>query len=382
MTRVDIRPELLIWAVERAGLSQAAAAKRFPKFPEWRSGRLKPTLKQLEGFAKATHTPVGFLFLIEPPVETVPLPDFRTIKDRGVHRPSADLLDTIYICQQRQEWYREYARSTGEAPLPFVGSVRLGADVVATAASISEVLGFDLDQRRRTGTWEKALDDFLNQADELGILVMRNGVVLNNTKRKLDPDEFRGFAMADPLAPVIFINGADTKSAQMFTLAHELVHIWLGQSALSNAWAIPDSSHDVERWSNEVAAEILVPLAAFRQAHNPIADQFGEMQRLANQFKVSTLVILRRMYDAGRFTREEFWDAFAGELGRVRALVPKGGGGDFHRTEAIRVSKRFARALLVSTLEGNTLYRDTFRMLGFSKEATFRSFAQSLGVLA
>lgn len=133
MNRVEVKPDLLRWARERAGLSTGALARRFLKLEAWECGALHPTLKQLEGFARATHTPVDFLFLDSPPAEHVPIPDFRTVAQARIGHPSPDLLGTIYLCQQRQDWYREFARSTGERPLDFVGSVRLGDDVVATA---------------------------------------------------------------------------------------------------------------------------------------------------------------------------------------------------------------------------------------------------------
>ena len=377
--RVDVLPEMLRWARERAGFSVPALTPRFPKLAAWERGEALPTLKQLEGFAKATYTPVGFLFFREPPVESVPIPDFRTVENMHVGHPSPDLLDTVYICQQRQEWYRDFARSTGEDPLGFVGSAQRTDEVVGTAASIREQLGFDLEERRRIPTWTDALRLFIAQADALGILVMCSGVVLNNNRRHLDPDEFRGFAMADDLAPLVFINGADTKAAQMFTLAHELAHIWLGQSAVSDAQAARTPDHEVERWCNSVAAELLVPLAAVREEYDSGADLRTEVDRLARRFKISTLVVLRRIYDAGGLTRDGLREAYANELERLRS-IPRGTGGDFYLTQAARVSKRFARALVVSTLEGQTLHRDAFRMLGFSKLDTFHELGRSLGL--
>jgi Zn-dependent peptidase ImmA (M78 family) len=377
--RVEVKPELLRWARERAAFDLGELAHRFPQLDAWERGAAHPTLKQVERFAKATHTPVGFLFLQEPPIERVPIPDFRTVDNEHIGRPSPDLLDTIYICQQRQEWYRDFARSTGEEPLPFVGSARLTSDIEATASSIRRLLGFDIEERRRMPTWTEALRRFIEQADTLGILVMCSGVVLNNNSRRLDPDEFRGFAMADDLAPLIFINGADTKAAQMFTMAHELAHIWLGQSGVSDSQASRVPEHQVERWCNRVAAELLVPLSVFREEYQANEELAAEVDRLARRFKVSTLVILRRIHDAGGLTQEQFWKAYEEEIGRLRA-IPKGSGGDFYLTQAARVSKRFARALVVSTLEGQTLHRDAFRLLGFSKLATFRQLGHSLGV--
>ena len=379
MSHVIVKPEMLQWACERAGRSVENLSIRFPKIGLWTRGEASPTLKQLESFAKVTHTPIGYFFLPVPPVERIPIPDFRTVGNSYITHPSPDLLDTVYICQQRQEWYREFARSIGERPLPFVASVSSTNDVEKAAASIRHALGFDIEERRQMPTWTDALRRFIEQADTLGILVMVSGVVGSNNRRRLDPQEFRGFALADDFAPLVFINGSDTKSAQMFTLAHELAHIWLGQSALSDAQAAQVPENQVERWCNFVAAELLVPLAVLRDEYkknNPLGD---EINRLAKYFKVSTLVILRRIYDAGGLKKDQFWKAYHEELERLLA-IPSGSGGNFYLTQAARVSKRFARALVASTLEGQTLHRDAFRMLGFSKLETFRDLGRSLGV--
>ncbi len=381
MLRVEVKPEMLRWACERAGFDLAELAHRIPQVSAWEHGETHPTLKQLERFAKATRTPVGFLFLQEPPIERIPIPDLRTVGGGRIERPSPDLLDTVYICQQRQEWYRDFARSIGEESLLFVGSADVSSDVEATAAGMRSTLGFDLDERRRFPTWTEALRRFIEQADGLGVLVMVSGIVGSNTRRRLDPDEFRGFALADDLAPLVFINGADTKAAQMFTLAHELSHLWLGESALSDVGPLSSPSQRTEAWCNRVAAEFLLPLDALREAYREGAEIRPEGDRLARMFKVSTLVILRRIHDAGGITRNQLRHAYEEELGRLQA-VPRGSGGDFYLTQAARVGRRFARALVASTLEGQTLHRDAFRLLGFSKLATFRDLGQSLGVVS
>ena len=379
--RVAVKPELLRWARERSKLNRDDLQRRFPHVEDWERGTAQPTFRQLEAFAKATHAPIGYLFLPEPPVENIPIPDFRTIAGVQIGRPSPDLLETIYVCQQRQEWYRDYAKSIGEQPLGFVGSARLGDDVATTAARMRHALGLDLEERRRTPTWTDALRRFIEQADELGVLVMCSGVVLNNNYRRLDPAEFRGFAMVDGYAPLVFINGADTKSAQMFTLAHELAHIWLGQSALSDAQASLVPTNEIERWCNQVAAELLVPLDLLRAEYQAQSDLRSEVDRLARRFKVSNLVVLRRVYDAGALSYGDFQRAYETELERLLA-IPSGSGGNFYLTQAARVSKRFARALVASTLEGQTLHRDAFRMLGFSKLSTFQELGRSLAVIA
>ena len=377
--RVPVPAGVLRWACDRGRLKPETLARRFPAFPAWTSGAENPTLRQLESFAKASRTPIGFFFLAEPPEERLPIPDFRTIADRPVGRPSADLLDTIYLCQQRQAWYRDNARLEGEAPLDFVGSVSRSDDVEAIADRIRAALRFDLEERRRLTTWTAALRLFVEQANSLGVLVMVSGVVGSNTRRRLDYREFRGFALVDDLAPVIFVNGADSKSAQMFTLAHELAHIWLGESALSDSQdrVIPD--HETERFCNHVAAEILVPIRSVRTEYRPSAPLPVEALRLARHFRVSTLVVLRRLHEVGALARQEYWNAYDEELDRLRA-VARDSGGDFYRSTGARVSKQFARAVIGATLEGRSSYTEAFRLLGFRKMATFNELSRRLGL--
>lgn len=383
MNRVPINPNLLRWARERAGLDTLALTGRFPHLSAWEDGDVLPTLKQLEVFAHAVHVPIGYLFLPEPPDELLPIPDFRTLAGRAMTRPSPNLLDMIYACQERQGWYREFAQVTRQPELAFVGSATLDTPPEQVAATMRARLGFDLDARRECPTWNEALRLFIQQADQVGVLVMVSGVVLNNNRRHLDPDEFRGFAISDHLAPLVFINGADTKAAQMFTLAHELAHLWLGASALSDAGAAPIAGNRREEvWCNRVAAELLVPLAVFRAELRADEAHDEMLARLARRFKVSTLVILRRLLDAGRLDQAQFDEVWRRELERLRNLGRGAtGGGDFYRTTVARVSRRFARALVESTLEGQTLYRDAFRMLGISKTETFHQLGRSVGVL-
>ncbi|MGH7553311.1 MAG: ImmA/IrrE family metallo-endopeptidase [Longimicrobiales bacterium] len=378
--RADVRPDMIRWARERANASRSDLSKRFPRLADWEQGKTAPTLKQLEKFARAVYVPIGYLFLPEPPDEQLPIPDFRVGRAPG-ESPSPNLLDTVYICQGRQAWYADYARIAGEPSRAFVGSLTTSDLVERAAAAIRESIGFDLEARRRYPTWTDALRAFIAQAETAGVLVMCSGIVHNNTHRKLDPDEFRGFAMVDPLAPLVFVNGADTKASQMFTLAHELAHVWLGLSALTDSEPTTFEGADIEVWCNRVAAELLVPLAVLREDLRPDAAVPNEIVRLARRFKVSTLVILRRMLDAGALTRTRFNKQYEAELSRI-AQRPKTSGGDFYLTQPVRASRRFVTALVESTLEGRTLYRDAFRMLGISKVETFNELGRAVHAIA
>lgn len=379
MTRVSVKRELLEWAWDRSGLVEDKLLDRFPKFEAWKRGDEIPTLRQLEGFAKATHTPIGYFFLASPPIERVPIPDFRTIENELIDRPSPDLLDTIYICQQRQDWYRTHAQTVGEPPLEFVGSAARSTDITASANQIRSQLKFSVEERSQMNSWTDALRRFIDQVDALGVLVMVTSVVGSNNRRKLDPGEFRGFALSDALAPLIFVNGSDTKAAQMFTLAHELAHIWRAQSALSDVGPITSPSNDIEVWCNKVAAELLVPLTSLRRVLRPIGDIREEMTRLARHFKVSTLVILRRLHDAGALTREQLRATYTDELARLTAIT-RSSGGDYYLSTSARVGKRFARAVIASTWEGRSTFSEAFHLLGCRKMATFRELGQTLGV--
>lgn len=377
--RIEIKPELLRWARQRAGLAPGALESRFPKLKAWEHGASKPTLKQLENFAKAARVPVGFLFLSEPPVETTPIHDFRTAGGARGRRPSPDLLDTIYICQERQVWFRDHAATVGERELAFVGSASRSTSAEAVAAKIREELHIGLEERQKMATWTEALRRLIEQAETAGILVMCSGVVLNNNHRQLDPSEFRGFTLADTIAPLIFINGSDSKAAQMFTLAHELAHVWLGQSGVGDEEMTRASADSTERWCDHVAAEVLAPIAEVERLYRSGSDLNHEINRLARHFKVSSLVALRRVYDLGKLSRQQFRHAYDRELEKIRA-APTQSGGDFYLTQGARVGKRFARALIESTADGRTLYRDALRLLGFTKLSTLHELGLSLWV--
>ncbi|TVQ29639.1 MAG: ImmA/IrrE family metallo-endopeptidase [Wenzhouxiangella sp.] len=382
MTRIPINPELLTWARERAGLDTLALAGRFPKLREWESGSLQPTLRQLEDFARAVHVAVGYLFLPAPPQEPLPIPDFRTLGDRDLTQPSPNLLDTIYLCQQRQDWFRDYARMHALPALEFVGSATTDDPVEQVAEAMRRTLSLSIPERQRLATWAEALRLFVSNAEEAGVLVMASGVVGSNSHRKLNVEEFRGFALADDRAPLVFINSADSKAAQMFTLAHELAHLWLGESGISDPEAGQIPAPGIERWCNSVAAELLMPLDMLRQDYQPGNSVPEEIQRLARSFKVSTLVALRRLFEAKFIDQQTLWQNYRDEVSRIRDLDRGGsGGGDFYRTLGARTGKRFARAVVSSTLEGQTLFQDAFRMLGVRKSATFYETARQLGVM-
>ena len=322
----------------------------------------------------------------------LPVTDFRTVGDADVNRPSPDLLDMLYLCQQRQDWYREEARTSGEPTLAFVGSLDTSEDTIAAAARLRDALEFDIEQQQKAPTWDQALRQFIQQVDSSGVLVMVSGVVGNNTHRRLDPKEFRGFALADSYAPLVFINGKDAKAAQIFTLAHEIAHLWLGESGVSNPQAdfVEDADfladaestpqHSSERWCDSVAAELLAPARMLREEFNADTPLNIEANRLARRFKVSVAVVLRRIKDVVGLSDEAYWHAYRQAAKQAQESQKKKKGGDYYRNSGARCSKRFARALVASVLEGRTSYTESMRLLDIKNPSTLGTLAQKLGV--
>ncbi len=376
MIQVPVNPEMLRWARERAEISVDDLVHRFPKYIEWERGEVKPTLNQLEKFSSTTHAPLGYFFYPTPPEYSFPIPDFRTVGNVPLNRPSLNLLHTVYLCQRRQDWYREYAMLAGEDSVPFAGSETIDSDIETTSRVINETLQTNL-QESNIQSWSDSLRHLIDRAECIGILVMVSGVVGNNTHRKLSFEEFRGFALIDDFAPLVFINGANTKATQVFTLIHELAHIWIGESGLSDISPDSQPTHEVESWCNRVAAEVLMPLSSVAEQYRTNEKLPDTLTRLARYYKVSTLVVLRRIYDLGKLDRNTFRKAYQSELERLTHFRGTSGG-VFQNSLTARVGRRFGRALVESTLEGHTTYSEAFQLLDLKKLSTFRSFAEYL----
>ncbi|MCP5410102.1 MAG: ImmA/IrrE family metallo-endopeptidase [Chromatiaceae bacterium] len=381
MNRVEIKPELVRWALQRARLSENDLVGKFPKLPQWESGALSPTFKQLEDFARATHVPFGFLFLPEPPDIPLPIPDFRRLQNRQPETVSPDLLDTIYAMQRRQAWLREDRVECEARPFPFVGSARLSDDPAAVGREIRRLLGLEEGWAGKVRTWQEAVGALRRAIEELGVMAVINGVVGNNTRRKLNVDEFRGFALCDELAPLIFVNGADAKSAQMFTLAHELAHIWLGSagSGISGFPGLFPDGNQTEMFCDRTAAEFLVPKAEL-QAHWPdVKRSATPFEDLARIFKVSPIVAGRRAMDLQLVGRADFFEFYETYIARERRTKQVSGGGDFYNNQNARVGKLFASSVIRAAREGRIGFKQAYDLTGLNGGA-FQEYASRLGM--
>ncbi len=370
--QLEIAPTVIRWARERARIPVEKLAKTLNRTPEnvndWERGKSSPTLSQAQRLADALHIPFGYLFLPGPPEEQLPLPDFRTVGGAEVSRPSADLIDVIDSVLLKQDWYRQFVSAEGRKPLPFVGRFTAKSVIADVSKDISKALHVD-DTRAIAADWEDFLRFLISQAEELGILVMKTGVVEGNTHRPLSVNEFRGFAISDRLAPLVFINGRDAQTAQIFTLIHELTHIWIGASGISNESLKQSPSDDlnsIERFCNAVAAEVLVPAADFATQWTKGISVDEKMRQASRRYKVSTVVVLRRALDLHKLTWEQFLEHYRKEDQRFKTQKAKSKGGDYFTNLIYRNSAALASAVVGSTLEGKVLFRDGARMLNTS----------------
>ena len=376
--RVDIAPDRYRWAVERSRVDAGELQRKFPKLSEWQAGEASPTLKQLEKFAAATKSPIGYFFLSEPPEERLPVADFRTVADASQVSPSPDLLDTLYMMQRRQAWMREALVDAEADPLAFVGSARLVDEPGAVGREMRRALDFDGGWASEVRSWQDAVSELRRAVERLGVMAVINGVVGNNTHRQLDVEEFRGFALADPYAPLIFVNGADAKSAQMFTLAHELAHIWLGEEGLSGFEFLLPGGTDVEEWCNRAAAEFLAPARELMARWEETKRAANPYQALALAFKVSPVVAARRTLDLGLISRGEFHDFYRDHVGRERGPGASSSGGDFYNNQNTRVGELFATQVLHAAMEGRIGFKEAYDLTGL-RGGTFQKYARRLG---
>ena len=373
-----IRPVVLRWALERSGKAQEELERRFPKLAAWLQGSGGPTLRQAQQLAAAVGLPLGYLLLPEPPEERLALPFLRTREGNMARRPSPELLETVRVMQWRQDWLREYRRELGHSPLAFVGSARPGADPGRLALRMRAALGLAAGWAAGAATWEDALRTLRERMEEAGVTVCVSGIVGNNTRRALRVAEFRGFVLVDGHAPWVFVNGADAKAAQMFTLAHELAHLWYGVSAAFDLAELQPAGDAAERRCDAAAAEFLVPARELAERWPAVARRPDRWQRLARTFKVSALAAARRALDLELVSREEFRALYREYLRREQGRGTTQSGGNFYATQRLRLGRSFAAAVVRAAREGSLLYREAYQLTGLYGR-TFEEFTLRMG---
>ena len=379
--QITLQPDVLRWARERANLQPEELAKKMgvkqsKRVLEWElDGTI--SVAQVDKLAKCTYTPLGFLYLEEPPDDRLPITDFRTRE--GAPPPSPDLLETVYLMQRRQAWMRDELIEDGAEPLNFVGTYGLNSQPSHVANAMRETLQITYGWAETQRTWSDALRLFQDRLDAAGVLVCFNGVVGNNTHRKLNPNEFQGFALADEYAPLVFVNSADFKAAQMFTLAHELAHLFIAESGVSNFNFLQPASNRTETFCNEAAAEFLVPADELREFW-PGHVTKNPFQAIAKKFKVSTIVAARRALDLDLIDMDSFLNFYLQRADEWHSdRQSETSVGNFWNTQKWRIGPRFAAAIVRAVRERRMLYREAYNLTGLKGE-TFENMPEKLRV--
>ncbi|MGZ8160733.1 MAG: ImmA/IrrE family metallo-endopeptidase [Methylobacter sp.] len=375
MQTLQISPNILRWAADQSGLSLDALVDLLGK-PNKHDALVagKFSIREAETLAKKTHIPFGYFFLDTPPVTAQrTLPDLRQLPN---HEPlSIDFFDVLDDVLRKQQWYQEYLQEHGAQKLDFVGKYPFNAKLPAAqiAVDIRRTLDISDQERKQCRTCGEFFTLLSEKAENIGILIFKNGIVKSNTRRSLSVSEFRGFAIADTFAPVIFINGKDSEAAWIFTLAHEIAHIWLGESGVSDLPASQQKSgNTLEAYCNRIAAELLTPESQFLTAWEQTAT--AKFDTLSKTFKVSQLVIARRALDLGKID----WATYQ-TISDASNKQKSSSGGDPYRSYPLRNSKRLTRALVASAMSGNTLLREAASLLNIRTE-TVMELSKRLGI--
>lgn len=362
------------WAIQRADADLDVLLNAFPKLNEWINQESDPTVKQLEKLTKRLHVPFGYMFSDDLPDESLSFPFFRAGKEAKA-KVSLNVYHTIQILKDRQTWLTEYLEESGYEDLSFVGKYNLESNVLEIVNDIRKTLNLQTNWASKHPTWERTLEFLTYKIEEIGVIVTYNGVVENNTRRKIEVDECRGFVLVDKLAPFLFINSADSKAAQMFTLIHELAHIWLGESAGFDLNQMIPANDPLELLCDKVAAEFLVPTDMLLKVFK--TEQ--QIKKLSRIFKVSPIVIARRLLDNKLMTRDEFFHFYHEYIDFInKKKESQGPGGDFYATAKKRISLRFASYINNAVNENKLLYRDAYKLTGLKGDTYSRFMKEQL----
>lgn len=347
-------------------LSEAAALQgdsiwmKFPSLKAWIDGEKKPTVKQLAEFAKTVHIPFGYFFLDKLPETKNTLPLFRTSSKEAIINYSWELSEAIRIIERRQMWLIDYFKKEEADPLPFVGAAIGMTNVNEIAEEIRSELELQNNWTQFLTGKDAAMNYLIDKAEAKRIFVAINGIVGNATRQKLNAEEFKGFVLSNKWAPYIFINGSDFPASKLFTFMHELVHIWLDRSAVLDLDHMPPEI-DEEKLCDAVAAELLVPENILRQEWQLVKHNDSHLNILEKRFKVSKIVIARRLFDLGIYTKKRFFD-FYNQYKLKWQNKTKTKGGDFYNNQPFRVGKAFFEIISTETKKGNLLYTDAYKL--------------------
>lgn len=354
--RLNIQPNLLRWVIQRAGISEEKAIETFPLLNGWLFQEKQPTLNQLKKFAAKFYVPFGYLFMSNLPIENIPFPMFRGEAGQQDHF-NLNVYDTVMNVQARQEWLEEYLEENDIKTCNFIGSITTKTSISETVRRLRSILDLDDRWAFSLATPDAAVSLLGQKIEDTGVFLAYNGVVGNNTHRPLKVSECRGFALVNEKAPYIFVNSADSKSAQLFTLIHEVAHLMLGVSA-GHAGSEVLNHEATENYCDMVAAEFLVPASVLREIW------INDTKSASRRFKASELVVARRAHDLCLMSDTEYKAFWAMYSQRQLRIKKKSTEGSFYLTSVKRVGRNFAIHVRNAVNNKQLNYTEAYRLTG------------------
>jgi Zn-dependent peptidase ImmA (M78 family) len=379
--RVQIAPSVLEWIGNVAAL-EGINDELLASLYQWKNNEKTPTFGQIEDFSKKVHIPLGYFFLQSPPDEPLPLMEYRTVQSAAKTIPSRDLMDTYYQMSSIQDWMRDYLMDSGSEKRNFVGSGKKEKDPVKIAASIRGITGMPEDWYARSKDKNASFKMLRSFFENIGILILQNGVVGQNNFRKLSIDEFRAFTLIDDYAPLIFINSNDTEGGKLFSLLHEVVHIWIGlHSFFNDNSGLVLNVNPLEIICNATAAELLVPDAHFVDKWN---SQFSvvvnnKIRDIAEYFKCGVITIARRALDNKYINQTQYEQIISDAIADAKKRERKNGDGNYYNTAISRYGRYFILALDNSIREGKTAYTEAFGLTNTTRK-TFDTLVDKIRI--
>lgn len=374
---VTISPAILHWVMNKK-LKNTTDISLQEQLHHWLSGEKKPTFNQVEAVSRKTNIPLGYFFMKTPPHEQCNLIEYRTIDSIESTDPSENLLATVHQMTLIQDWMRHYLIDAGSDKNTFVGSCHDKQTAPEITSILRDKLSLPIDWQLQCKTPANSFNYLRKKSEDIGILIFMNGVVGQNTNRKLNVQEFRAFTLIDTYAPLIFINSTDTMTGRLFSLLHEIVHIALGKNSFYNKPELTTATvSPLETVCNGVAAELLIPdtlfISHWQKQKSP--SSLEKVKALAKLFTASHSAIIRKALTHHFITRQEYTTLTALFLKQV----PKntGSGGNYYATQCSRLDPRVVLALSQSANEGKTSFTDVYRLTNTSRK-TFPTILQKL----
>lgn len=368
--RLNVNKSVFSWAIARAGYTESDAVKSYPKFVQWKNGDLYATPKQLKDFSNKFHFPFGYFFLKELPLQADTIPFFRSFEE-STAMEDFNIRELIKLLQERQEWVADYIKTNGVEPNEAFGLFKNENNPQIIKNGILKFLKLNDGWQFVFNKADQAIKHIVSILEENNIFVTFNSVVNFDAHRPIPVKLCRGFCLVDNYAPFIFVNSGDSKKAQLFTLIHELAHIFISFSSGFGDFETDEINNAKERLCDKIAAEFLVPEDIFLDYVRT-----KTTEELSALFKVSEIVILRRKLDLGLISKDSFFKQY----NQLPKIVKKlSGGGDFYLSAPNRISGKFLRCLNNAMMERKLTPMEAYHLAGV-KGDTFARLAA--GVLS